>query len=366
MSYYILPKKSDSLLLFKNKIFKSPNDQSNTDKAMTTSEGVDLNLQLFKTNQEIDEPFISNSIQYYIQSLEYEISTNKDCDINDLKKQMNPYGYLCETEFLNMNKVYSEQFFNYIEILKIANFFDIYTKYEITLYCLNEEIYDAFMFYNKSNNISYIREKTLSKEMIHTLCFDIDYEEFESYIFKFFSTLCKIILHQSYNGNCIIKIGDIIYKPIIDIIYIISCLYEKVYILKPNASNVFNNDRFLVCKSFRLENSERNNYYNYFNTLYLNMIIKKKELFYKNLSIISNEIPYYFLNKIEDSNIGIGNQRIEYLDLLVSLLTNKYNSEKVENINKNNIQKCILWCEKYKINYNKINEKHNIFINDMI
>jgi hypothetical protein len=98
----------------------------------------------------------------------------------------------------------------------------------------------------------------------------------------------------------------------------------------------------------------------------LNTIIKKKELTNNNFSIISNEIPNYFLNKIEDSNIGIGNQRIEYLDLLISLLTNKYNSEKVVNINKNNIQKCILWCEKYKINYNKINEKHNIFINDMI
>jgi len=349
MSYYILPKKSDSLL-FKNKLLKPTNNIIFSHSLMVM----------------IDEAYISNSIQHYIQSLEYEISTHKVCDIGELKKQINPYGYLCQKDFLNMNNLYSEQFFNYIEILKIANFFDIYTKYEIVLYCLNVEIYDAFMFYNKSNNISYIVEKNLSKEMIDMLCFDIDYEDFESYIFKFFSTLCKIILHQSYNGNCIVKIGDIIYKPIIDIIYIISCLYEKVYIFKPNTSNVFNNERFLICKNFRLDHSERSNYYTYFNSLYLNLIINKKELNHKNFSIISNDIPYYFLNKIEDSNIGIGNQKIEYLDLLISLLTNKYNSEKVENINKNNIQKCILWCEKYKINYNKINEKHNIFINDMI
>ena len=54
------------------------------------------------------------------------------------------------------------------------------------------------------------------------------------------------------------------------------------------------------------------------------MIIRKKEFVNKNFSIISNEIPCYFLNKIEDSNIGIGTQKIEHLDILISLLNNKY------------------------------------------
>jgi len=338
MSYYILPKKSDKLIL-KNKILN---------------------------NIESNDPFISNSIYYYIQTLENEITllNMNEEEINDLKTQINPYGCLSKQNFLNINKSYTDVFFNYVEILKITNCVDIYIKQEIILYCLNPEINDAFMFYNKSNNISYIVEKTLSTELIDVLCFEIDYTDFHTYIFKFFSTLCKIILHQSSNGNCIIKIGDIIYKPIIDIIYIFTGLYEKVYILKPNSSNVYNNDRFLVCKNFRLDNFERKNYHTYFNNIYLNMIINKKELITNNFSIISNEIPYYLLNKIEDSNIGIGNQRIEYLDVLISLLNKKYNSEKVANINKNNIQKCILWCEKYKLNYNKINEKTNIFINE--
>jgi hypothetical protein len=340
MSYYILPKKTNSLIL-KNKTFKN--------------------------NDETTEPFISNSVDYYIQNLEQEILLLKsnDDDINKMKEEINPYAYLIQHEFLNIKKSYTNVFFNYIEILKISNFYDIYTKQEITLYCLNDEIYDAFMFFNKSNNISYIVEKNLSKEMINMLCFEIDYNDFHTYIFKFFSTLCKIILHQAENGNCIIKIGEVINKPIIDIIYILTSLYEKIFILKPNASNVFTNERFLVCKHFRLDISKRNNYYTYFNNLYLNFIINKKKLLTNNFSIISNEIPYYFLNKLEDSNIGIGHQRIEHLNILISLLNKKYNFEKVENIHKNNIQKCILWCEKYKLNYNKINEKSNIFINDV-
>jgi hypothetical protein len=349
MSYYILPKKSDSLILKCNKfkLFFSREEEN-----------------VF----EHEVPYISNSIYNYIQSLEYEITlySNED-EINKLKNKINPYYNLIQRDFLNINKNHSEIFFNYVEILKIANFFDIYTKQEITLYSLNTEIDDAFMFYNKLNNISYKVEKNLSKEMIvDMLCFDIDCDVFETYLIKFFSTLCKSILHQSQNGNCIIKIGDIMYKPVIDILYIFSSLYEKVYILKPNTSNVFNNERYIVCKNFRLEKTERNNYYTYFNSLYLNMIINKKELVNKNCSIILNEIPCYFLNKIEDSNIGIGSQKIEHLDILISLLNNKYNSEKIDCINKNNIHKCILWCEKHKINYNKINEKQNIFMNEIL
>jgi len=281
MSYYILPKKSDSLLLNNNKTKFSislPNIFSS-----------------IKEKEKETDVFISHSIYYYIKSLDNEIMSSSLSieEINELKKKINPYGCLIEKDFLinKIENIHSEIFFNYIEIIKIANFFDIYTKQEITIHCLNTDIYEAFIFYNKSNNISYKVEKTLSKEKeVDMLCFEIDYEFFETYIFKFFSTLCKVLLHQSYNGNCIIKIGDIIYKPIINIIYIFSCLYEKVYILKPNASNVFNNERFLVCKNFRLENVERKRYYTYFNNLYLNIIIKKSELT-KNFSIISNDIP---------------------------------------------------------------------------
>ena len=131
MSYYILPKKSDSLILKCNKfkLFFSREEEN-----------------VFE--QEV--PYISNSIYNYIQSLEYEITlySNED-EINKLKNKINPYYNLIQRDFLNINKNHSEIFFNYVEILKIANFFDIYTKQEITLYSLNTEIDDAFMFYNK-------------------------------------------------------------------------------------------------------------------------------------------------------------------------------------------------------------------------
>ena len=55
---------------------------------------------------------------------------------------------------------------------------------------------------------------------------------------------------------------------------------------------------------------------------------------------------------------------IEQLDLLISIINDNCCVEKIENIKSNNLNKCILWCEKYKILF-KTNEK-NIFTNETI
>jgi hypothetical protein len=131
-------------------------------------------------------------------------------------------------------------------------------------------------------------------------------------------------------------------------------MYEKIYIIKPNASNVFTNDRYLVCKHFIFKPHENN------------IILKDLyPLINKNLninSLLNIDLPYFFLNKIEESNIIIGHLQLEYFDQLISVIKNKNRDEKVETLKKNNIQKCIQWCEKYKIPYNKFIEKLNIFL----
>jgi hypothetical protein len=78
---------------------------------------------------------------------------------------------------------------------------------------------------------------------------------------------------------------------------------------------------------------------------------------------LKEEIPYYFVNKLEESNIIIGHQQIEFIDQLISLYKNKNREDKIETFKKNNIQKCIQWCDKFKIPYNKFTDKVNIFLN---
>ena len=79
-------------------------------------------------------------------------------------------------------------------------------------------------------------------------------------------------------------------------------------------------------------------------------------------SIIDFDVPYYFTMKIDDMNIIVGQQQLESLNLIISLLKNKNKDDKIETLKKSNIQRAVLWCEKYKIPCNKFSEKINIFL----
>ena len=79
-------------------------------------------------------------------------------------------------------------------------------------------------------------------------------------------------------------------------------------------------------------------------------------------SIILDILPCFFINKIDDINIIFGQQQLETIDQMINILKNKNKDEKLDFLKKNNIQKSIIWCEKYKLPHNKIQEKPNIFL----
>jgi hypothetical protein len=169
-----------------------------------------------------------------------------------------------------------------------------------------------------------------------------------------------IFKNQYFGGIIIIKIKDIFYKPIIDLFYILSSLYDKVYISKPNTNNIITSEKYIICKNF-LYDKNNDNYLklNYYKIL---IFIKQlKETTYIK-QIIDSDIPYYFKIKLCDLNIIIGQQQLEALEQIISIYKSKNKDDKIEIIKKSNIQKSVSWCEKYKIPYNKFTEKINIFL----
>ena len=80
-------------------------------------------------------------------------------------------------------------------------------------------------------------------------------------------------------------------------------------------------------------------------------------------SIIENSIPYYFSNKIEETNAVIGQQQLEAYDQIINILKNKNKDDKIEMLKRTHIQKCIQWCEKNQLPHNKFVERVNIFLN---
>ncbi len=61
---------------------------------------------------------------------------------------------------------------------------------------------------------------------------------------------------QKEGGDFILKVFDTFLKSTIDIIYVLSTFYEKVYITKPNTSRTANSEKYIVCKNFRLQDSD--------------------------------------------------------------------------------------------------------------
>ena len=67
---------------------------------------------------------------------------------------------------------------------------------------------------------------------------------------------------------------------------------------------------------------------------------------------INLDIPYIFINRVQELNAIFGQQQIENINTTFSLIESN-NSEKLESYKRNNISKCISWCQKYNIPYNK-------------
>ncbi len=80
-------------------------------------------------------------------------------------------------------------------------------------------------------------------------------------------------------------------------------------------------------------------------------------------SVINIELPYKFKLSVAEINSIIGNQQIDNILTTLRFIENKERKgEKINTIRSANIQKCIAWCIKNKIPYNKTTNSGNIFM----
>ena len=142
-----------------------------------------------------------------------------------------------------------------------------------------------------------------------------------------------ITKYQSNQGTCIIKIDNIFYKAIIDILFLLSSFYDKIVLVKPIISNVTKGERYIVCKSLNSNILNHSNLLSQIDEKILPNINDETMLVDKCVdSLINNEIPYYFLNRLEESNAVIGQQQLEAYDQIINIYKNKNREEKIENL----------------------------------
>lgn len=178
-----------------------------------------------------------------------------------------------------------------------------------------------------------------------------------------FGQIAYAVCIQKRGGCFVLKCFDCFYKASAELIYLLSTMYEKVYIVKPNTSRYANSERYLVCINFLHSDS----------SYYAPIFEQLMETICNDTTFIRSffngiKIPLFYYNKLEESSSIIGQIQIDNIYTTLALIENRYKSDKINFYMKNNIQKCVKWCIKNQMEYNPNvmfaeNLEKNIFIN---
>jgi hypothetical protein len=353
------------------------------------------NMLNIKIKLSLDSKQISPCLSYslihhlndvYNQLLKLE-NSNNDMNLDFINKIVNPFEFIHTNvpgSLVSVSKVKPDSniFFELMEIFQICgindilltknkmNIANISPNFTSTNYLLNMIKEDnEFSMINESFNFDNISSKFLKNPFISKIDLfifefnDIDYTNIKQYLKNMTLILYIILKYQNNNGCAIIKIDNIFYKTIVDILFIFSSIYDKIYLLKPSISKITKGERYIVCKNFISDSTNKSNILSQLEEQF-EIALSNNIFAHKNIhSIISNQIPYYFYNKIEESNVVIGQQQLESYDQIINIYKNKNKEEKIETLKRNHIQKCIQWCEKNQLPHNKFLDKINIFLN---
>lgn len=217
----------------------------------------------------------------------------------------------------------------------------------------------------KNENLKYCMEKYSNSMNFITgdagFDFSIDFNRQEQLAVRIvFTQIAYAITMQQYGGTFILKIFDVFHKTTVEMIYLLSCLYKKIFIIKPNTSRSANSEKYIVCIGFKYKNTIEL-------SIKMQSILKIFETIdfekYNIGSIINIPMQHFFVNQIKEINSILGTQQIENITNTIKLINKgDKKKEKINSIKDNNIQRCIKWCIKNNIPHNNYDSTSNIFL----
>lgn len=376
----------------------------------------------FESTEEIPGVVISNSLSCYLSSIKERI-THREKQWDICKKYTNPYEYIhtvvpVKKKCVSKHKPLSRSYFKMIEFIYMFELDKISSNKNIQTFHLAEgpggfieamckmnpdpgnRFYGMTLLddkndigipaWKKSNqflkdnpnvfiesgkdntgnilsveNFHYVVEKYGNSFDIITadggFDFSIDFNQQEIFIARLlFAQIAYAINLQKKGGTFILKIFDVFMIHTIDLLYILSSFYENVYITKPHTSRYGNSEKYVVCVGFLFENNR--DFFPYIDRCFHDTVNSDESQ--NILRFLKTDISYYFLQKIEEYNAIYGQKQIQNIHYTLSLMDNKNKNEKIENLVKTNIQKCVEWCIKYNEPYNQLMNSNNIFLNN--
>lgn len=192
--------------------------------------------------------------------------------------------------------------------------------------------------------------------------FSVDFNQQESQISRLlFAQITYALCMQKRGGSFILKVFDCFTRPSLDIIAILSSFYEKVFMTKPQTSRYANSEKYIVCKGFL--HSDSSAFYPILRNTFVDMMKDPRRLV---LHFVKVPNSLYFCTRIEEFNAIFGQQQIENIHYTISLVDNKYNQEKIEQLIKVNSQRSINWCMKHNIPYWTNTVVANLFLDSSV
>lgn len=338
MSYNVLPKNNNDIklcpLISKTPnlaIFKSASYFHLYIKKWKEMEGIINKIGKDEFNN------IKNSINLtcFIDINKSKTETNVFCDLIEISNNMNLTDLF--KEFENCLHVTN----SYMETIKFINFFGKDPPIVRHVFCNSIEEIDK----NPQTKYDYIFIEITSA----------NFKDPKKYVNDILKTLlCILDNFKKGSSLLMIKVDYLFYKPMIDFMYILINIFEKVYIIKPSTSNIISFEKYIICKNLIRSDIDVSFY-----TKEFDEEISKEGNYLS--SFINQEIPYYFINKLTEIDVMLGQSLLEGMQEIINITNTNNKNDKLENMKKNNIQKANLWaCKNKHPNNNMFLEKKYI------
>ena len=356
----------------------------------------------------VPENFLSHSLSNYISSIKERITPIEN-EWDNYKKYINPYEFIHSPipgkhKAVAKYKPLSRSYFKMMELIHIfdlgknkesikafhlaegpGGFIEAFCRYRNNLqdnfYGMTIQDQDANVpgwkksqaFLHKYPNV-YIEngiDKTgnilnednfthISREYAHSMDivtgdggfdFSENFNNQEHDIVRLlYAQVCYALTVQKVGGSFVLKFFDCFMHHTVDLLYLLTAFYSKVYICKPHTSRYANSEKYIICKDFFIPCLPNVHIHNILYSSFRKMS-KSKIPIYRFLNI---DISSYFVNKLQEYNAIFGQQQLENISHTLNLINNdkEKKHEKCETLLKNNVLKCIQWCNKYNIETN--------------
>lgn len=141
---------------------------------------------------------------------------------------------------------------------------------------------------------------------------------------------------QKQGGNFILKVFDIFTKTSINLFYLLSLLYENVFIYKPKTSRPTNSEKYIICKNFKCSTEILNHVLLVLENL--SQKLKYQKYKYSSFTLFDTISPE-FLNNICNVNTTLVNNQCKFLKIAIDLCDDKEFIKNYDNELNNSLEK---------------------------